>query len=711
MSDTRKAAALYIERGWAVVPIERGEKAPKHGGWDQERISRESIPSRFLPDQNIGIILGKPSNGLLDVDVDEIGVLPYMEALMPVTGGIFGRQSKPRSHWIYQLSGADEVPSTQFKHPNFGVVLELRCGGSQTVFPPSVHPSGEEVAWEGAGKDSLSRISKVKIEPLREGASAACAAWLIGQHWTDGQRDSLSAAVAGMLLRGGWSEDRVNELIRVVSDVAGDADTMKKLKAYRLAEKIHSGSGHVPGFTRLCEICGEEDGRLISSWLNINVQEELAIAELNASHAVLFVGGKCLILNEQPNPQNPESIDITLSAATDLKLWFSNHTPIKRGKQLLSPVDVWISSKSRRQYDGMVFAPGRQVNGYYNLWRGFGVRRVRGSGHHRFLDHTMEVICSGEQRLFDYVLEWMADAIQNPTSRPGTSIAMRGNQGTGKTFFCKQFGLLYGQHWIHVTSPRLLVGNFNAHLKDKLLVFADEAFWAGDKSSEGVLKAMITEDTIPIEFKGKDVISLPNYLRLLVSTNHSWVVPTGLEERRFLILDVSDERRGDRGYFNDQWSLMEGGGRENLLDFLLSYPLGRVDLRAPPVTTALAENALRTLDPVRGWWYSRLLSGSQVSTTDEWHEEVLTDLLYAEFLQHARDLGVSARISETLFGITLRREIGVGKSRKKVDGVRRYVYQFPPLAECRKAWDRVAKFSSSWDEEGGATAGVGGAAW
>jgi hypothetical protein len=44
-----------------------------------------------------------------------------------------------------------------------------------------------------------------------------------------------------------------------------------------------------------------------------------------------------------------------------------------------------------------------------------------------------------------------------------------------------------------------------------------------------------------------------NYVRLLVTGNNNWLVPAGLEERRFAVLDVSDAKRrtrvfpGDRG--------------------------------------------------------------------------------------------------------------------------------------------------------------------
>jgi hypothetical protein len=39
-----------------------------------------------------------------------------------------------------------------------------------------------------------------------------------------------------------------------------------------------------------------------------------------------------------------------------------------------------------------------------------------------------------------------------------------------------------------------------------MLLFADEAFWAGDRKGEGALKRMVTEPTLFIEQKGIDPI-------------------------------------------------------------------------------------------------------------------------------------------------------------------------------------------------------------
>jgi hypothetical protein len=55
------------------------------------------------------------------------------------------------------------------------------------------------------------------------------------------------------------------------------------------------------------------------------------------------------------------------------------------------------------------------------------------------------------------------------------------------------YGGLFGRHALTISNQKHLVGNFNAHLMDKAVLFVDEAYWAGDKSGEGVLKNTITQ--------------------------------------------------------------------------------------------------------------------------------------------------------------------------------------------------------------------------
>ena len=94
------------------------------------------------------------------------------------------------------------------------------------------------------------------------------------------------------------------------------------------------------------------------------------------------------------------------------------------------------------------------------------------------------------------------------------------------------FGSLWGRHFLHISSAKHLVGQFNAHLRDCCFLFADEAFFAGDRSHESVLKTLVTEDMIIVEGKGVDAEPSPNYVHLMMASNSDWVVPSGPDERR-----------------------------------------------------------------------------------------------------------------------------------------------------------------------------------
>ena len=80
-------------------------------------------------------------------------------------------------------------------------------------------------------------------------------------------------------------------------------------------------------------------------------------------------------------------------------------------------------------------------------------------------------------------------------------------------------------------------------------MFADEAFGTNDRAAVAVLKMLITEPEIPIEGKGKDIVTARNFTHMIIASNAEWVVPAGLEERRFCVFDVSEAHMKDTPYF------------------------------------------------------------------------------------------------------------------------------------------------------------------
>jgi phage/plasmid-associated DNA primase len=304
------------------------------------------------------------------------------------------------------------------------------------------------------------------------------------------------------------------------------------------------------------------------------------------------------------------------------------------------------------------------------------------------------VIASGNDEIYRYVIAWMADAVQHPAQRPGISLALRGLQGTGKGVFISQFGKLFGPHYKHVTHSHHLVGRFNNHFKDALIVFADETVWIGDRKAEGVLKAMVTEETMQIEPKGRDIYEVQNHIRLMVASNKDWVVPAGLEERRFCVIDVPDTHIQDEAYFKAIVEEMDHGGREALLYHLLNeVDLSNIKLRNFPRTPALFEQMVRTMEPVQRFWYNMLRRGAfyDVSSEDvytDWPGEVRIPCptlyeKYGDYLGKRRQKLSDTDGGEAEFGSELRKWVPPEFKRYRPSnghGGRVYTYVIPPLA-------------------------------
>ena len=132
------------------------------------------------------------------------------------------------------------------------MLVELRSTGSQTVWPPSLHPSGEVVAFDGAPRKPAVVAAALLVEAVRHLAVAA----LLARAWprTGGVRHEIALAAAGFLLRRAVTTDVVQTIIGAAARVAGDEETRDRVRdvlttAHRLAH-----GGHATGGPRLAEL-------------------------------------------------------------------------------------------------------------------------------------------------------------------------------------------------------------------------------------------------------------------------------------------------------------------------------------------------------------------------------------------------------------------------------------------------------------------------
>ena len=431
------------------------------------------------------------------------------------------------------------------------------------------------------------------------------------------------------------------------------------------------------------------------------------LTEMNDQFAVIGnIGGKCRVIEEVPN-ELLNRTSITYSSFEDLRNRFSNKLvkvgTTKDGAEVTKPLGkYWLDHPMRRQYDTIRFMPNSEKEGVYNLWRGFSVESTPGDCS-IFLDHVLNNICGGNEEHYDYVLKWMARAIQQPASQGEVAIVLRGGKGTGKGTFASTFGRLFGRHHMHVANANHLVGQFNAHLQDCVSLFADEAFFAGDKKHESVLKMLVTEDTIPVEKKGVDLETCPNFVHLIMASNDSHVVRASGDERRFLILDMSNRRQQDTSYFHDLREQMDNGGYEALLYFLQDIDLTTFNVREVPQTDALNEQKLLSMSQEEEWWWQKLMDGRLLDNHTEWKRYVASKDLEGDFTNYADTWKFSRRGNATQLGRFLFRVAPhLEKTQRRIEyeyqdangyettGTKRaYVYNFGSLEKCRAVWDEL----------------------
>lgn len=433
------------------------------------------------------------------------------------------------------------------------------------------------------------------------------------------------------------------------------------------------------------------------------------IRELNEKYFVAMDGGKTLVFKEDFDLSFNRPALRTLRFQ-DLRDFFCNQPVVDhRGKDSTKGV-AWLRHPARRQYESLILQPGGAplIGNNYNLWQGYGVESVPGD-YSCYKDHLFRNICAEDHDLFTWVWNWMAAAVQRPSKPAEIAIVLRGDRGTGKGLFAKYFGQLFGSHFLPISSPKHLVGNFNVHLRTCIVLFADEAFWAGDHQATSRLKALITESTISIEPKFRDVISVPNMLHILMASNNAWVVPAGNTERRFLVLDVANTQAQNHTYFGELVQQMEaGGGSAALLHALHETNLSSWNHRVAPKTKALLEQQLMTMGSIFGFWYRCLRDGGFGPQFSEW-STVGRRYLYQRFREYCRNAGMGRPGDQTRFGVRLR-ELIPGKKLKRGPEVHwesqheglvtERSYQFPLLADCRKHFcERMGWDSHDWGDE------------
>jgi Bifunctional DNA primase/polymerase, N-terminal len=228
---------------------------PEPAGMAKRTPHNRDLPSLFSDGLNVGLLLGEPSDGLVDVDLDSPEARTLASQMLPKTEMISGRASSPSSPYWYLYSSLSKT--VKFLDPlvsedERAMIVEFRNTGSQTVVSRSVHPSGEAYEWY-----SLLQPAHVSGDDLLMAVRKLAAA-LVTRQWKRSQRHTMALAISGMLLRAGWERPRIENFIKVIATAANNEAIIDRGREVETTElRLQSGE-NATGMPSLGEMLGEK---------------------------------------------------------------------------------------------------------------------------------------------------------------------------------------------------------------------------------------------------------------------------------------------------------------------------------------------------------------------------------------------------------------------------------------------------------------------
>lgn len=251
--------ALYRSHGWATIRVQPCDKKPI-GDWK----GRTDEPDAFAEGDNVGVRLGAPSGGLVDVDLDCPEAIFLAPTFLPSTA-VFGRRGASHKvqpaglpgvtwetasnwrHWIYVCEDA-------ITHKPAHTHCELRTTGLQSVFPPSIHESGVPIEWVswGTGPRVIARAE------LDAAFGRLCAATIIARAWArlSGQRHDAVLALAGALWHSGWTEEDAADLLLPAMELDGSREPHR---AGAIADTWAGDKDGIYGWPTVQRLLGQEE--------------------------------------------------------------------------------------------------------------------------------------------------------------------------------------------------------------------------------------------------------------------------------------------------------------------------------------------------------------------------------------------------------------------------------------------------------------------
>ena len=366
------------------------------------------------------------------------------------------------------------------------------------------------------------------------------------------------------------------------------------------------------------------------------------------------------------------------------------HEHISAGKnkegEPISFINKWLGlNPSIRRYRNVDTYPDVEncPKDIFNLWRPFAYEKYTEPYEKdpvglAFLLNHYSILCNHDEIVTDYFIKWNAQMIQYPAVKTNTPVFI-GGEGTGKgSFFALQKVLLGADKVLETDTPSEHIwGQFNEMMQYAFLINLDELSKKDTEGAEGFIKGLITRPTININIKGTSKFTMKSFHRFAITTNNENPIETKKGDRRKWFVRCSDEKKGDKEYFD---TFNEYLGKVNtmrtLYDHLKSIEGMDKFSKIPMPITEFQQNIQESYRKPEDLWLEYL---SKNETVDEL--ELTNDECYSRF-----SIWAGCNCAYTTSKVAFGRNILNGGYGVKLRRTALIIYKIIPILELKKRY-------------------------
>jgi hypothetical protein len=174
------------------------------------------------------------------------------------------------------------------------------------------------------------------------------------------------------------------------------------------------------------------------------------------------------------------------------------------------------------------------------------------------LDEVLSYLTASDKAAKAWLVNWLAFAVQNPTTMIRTAPVLCGAQRTGKSLLANAIRRIVGDENCAAVRNKDMTSGFTGHFVSKLLVVITEAEASDVRHARANAKYFTGEPKVYSEAKGANPVEIKNRMKFIATSNETLPVFVEKNDTRWAIL--RNDRPAPQGYIDRMASLF---GRAN----------------------------------------------------------------------------------------------------------------------------------------------------